>query len=101
VVVSDFFDFAMYVDAAEEDVARWFRDRLLALRSTELQKSGSFFHRFASLSDEELATIAQGVWDDVNLVNLRENIAPTRGRAHLVMEKDGHHRVDRILLRPT
>jgi type I pantothenate kinase len=101
VVVSDFFDVAIYVDAAETDVAEWYRTRLMALRSTVMQESGSFFHRFASMSDEEMTTIAQQVWDGVNLINLRENVAPTRGRAHLVLEKNRAHLVDRVLLRLT
>jgi type I pantothenate kinase len=99
VVVSDYFDFSIYVDAAEGDVARWFTERLLALRATVLQEPDSFFHRFAALSDAEVSAIAQRVWAETNLVNLRENVAPTRGRAHLVLEKDRAHRVDRLLLR--
>ena len=43
VVVSDFFDFSIYVDAAEEDIARWFRTRLLTLRSTVLRQPGGVF----------------------------------------------------------
>jgi type I pantothenate kinase len=98
VVVSDFFDLSIYVDAAETDVARWFKERLLALRSV-LNEPGSFFHRFASLSDEDVSALAEQVWNQVNLVNLRENIAPTRGRAQLIVEKGSAHLVDRILLR--
>jgi type I pantothenate kinase len=98
-VVSDFFDFSIYVDAAEDDVARWYHQRLVALRRTVLLEPDSYFHRFASLSDEEFSILAQRVWAEVNLVNLHENVAPTRGRAHLVLEKDGAHRVERILLR--
>jgi type I pantothenate kinase len=101
VVVSDFFDVAIYVDAAEMDVADWYLARLMALRSTVMQEPDSYFHRFASMSDEEMSTIAQQVWEGVNLVNLRENIAPTRGRAHLVLEKNRAHLVDRVLLRLT
>jgi type I pantothenate kinase len=99
VVVSDFFDVSIYVDAAEMDVADWYRARLMNLRSTVMTEPDSYFHRFASMSDREMSTIAQQVWDGVNLPNLRENIAPTRGRAHLVLEKDRSHLVDRILLR--
>jgi type I pantothenate kinase len=98
VVVSDFFDFSIYVDAAEIDVARWFTERLLTLRSV-IQEPGSFFHRFASLSDDDVTSLAQQVWDQVNLVNLRENVAPTRNRADLVMEKGCDHLVERVLLR--
>jgi type I pantothenate kinase len=98
VVVSDFFDVSIYVDAAETDVAGWFKERLLALRSA-LNEPGSFFHRFASLSDEEVVALAEQVWDQVNLVNLQENVAPTRGRAHLILEKGSDHLVRRVLLR--
>jgi type I pantothenate kinase len=99
VVVSDFFDFSIYVDAAEEDVARWFRERLLALRATVLQKPESFFHQFALLPEDEVSAIAARVWAEVNLVNLRENVAPTRGRAHLILDKDSEHRVRQVWLR--
>ena len=98
VVVSDFFDISIYVDAAETDVARWFRERLLVLRSTT-SEPGSLFHGLASLSDREVTALAKQVWDQVNLVNLRENVAPTRGRAHLIVEKGPDHLVHRILLR--
>lgn len=99
VMVSDLFDFSIYVDAAEEDVARWFVRRLQGLRAAATQEPDTFFGRFASMSDEQVTEIAERVWSEVNLVNLVENIAPTRGRAHLVMEKDGDHRVSRIRLR--
>jgi type I pantothenate kinase len=99
VVVSDYFDFSIYVDAAEEHIARWFRERLLALRSTVLQGEDTFFHRFALLPEDEVTDIARQIWAEVNVVNLRENIAPTRGRAHLILDKDGEHRVETVLLR--
>jgi type I pantothenate kinase len=99
VVVSDFFDFSIYVDAFEADVERWFTERLLALRSTVLQEPDSYFHQFALLSEDEVSAIASRVWAEINLVNLRENVAPTRGRAHLVLEKDVEHRVRQVRLR--
>jgi type I pantothenate kinase len=96
--VSDHLDVSIYVDAAETDVARWFRQRLLALRAAATEP-GSFFHGLASLSDDEVTALADQVWEEVNLVNLRENVAPTRGRANLILEKGSNHLVDRILLR--
>ncbi len=96
--MSDSFDVSIYVDAAETDVARWFSERLSALRSAP-NEPGSFFHGLASLSESEFTALAEQVWNQVNLVNLRENIAPTRGRADLIVEKGGDHLVDRVLLR--
>jgi type I pantothenate kinase len=96
--VSDYLDVSIYVDAAETDVALWFTERLSAMRS-EGAAPGSFLHGLASLSESEFTALAAQVWEEVNLVNLRENVVPTRGRAHLIVEKGHNHRVDRMLLR--
>jgi type I pantothenate kinase len=99
VVVSDFFDFSIYVDASEDDLMRWYVDRLLLLRETSLHDPRSYFNFLTQYSEEATADFATSVWTQVNLVNLRENIAPTRGRANLILEKRGDHAVERVRLR--
>jgi type I pantothenate kinase len=99
VFLSDFFDFSVYVDATEQDVQQWYVERFLALRRTAFQDSGAYFHRFADLTDEEAVATARGIWRTVNGPNLRTNIAPTRSRARLVLQKSGDHAVRRVLLR--
>jgi type I pantothenate kinase len=99
VVVSDFFDFSIYVDAAEEDLENWYVDRLLLLRETSLHDPRSYFNFLIEYSEDATREFAQHVWRQVNLVNLRENIAPTRGRANVVLEKGRDHAVDRVRLR--
>jgi type I pantothenate kinase len=99
VFVSDFFDFSIYVDAEEEHVTQWYVDRFLALRSSAFQDPTSFFHRFASLTDDEAVALARSIWDDINGRNLKENIAPTRDRATLILEKGADHSVQRVHLR--
>ena len=99
VFLSDFFDFSVYVDAAEPDIQQWYVDRFLALRRTAFQDSSAFFHRFAALTDDEARETALGIWAAVNGPNLRTNIAPTRSRARLVLQKSADHSVRRILLR--
>jgi type I pantothenate kinase len=98
-VVSDFFDFSIYIDADENDIRKWFVDRFMALRETAFRDEASFFHNFTSFSDEDALSIGDAIWRDTNALNLRENIAPTRGRAHLVLEKGPDHAVRRIKLR--
>lgn len=85
----DFFDVSIYVEAAEEDIALWFRKRLLALRTTRPQRPGPFSQLLASLSEEEVRSLATSTWSGINLVNLRENVAPTRSLADVVLEKGG------------
>jgi type I pantothenate kinase len=99
VFLSDFFDFSVYVDAAEADIQRWYVERFLALRRTAFQDTGAYFHRFAGLSDEQARETAMGIWAAVNGPNLRTNIAPTRSRARLVLQKAADHKVRRVLLR--
>jgi type I pantothenate kinase len=99
VVVSDFFDFSIYVDANEDDLERWYIDRLLVLRETSLHDERSFFNFLTQYDETATREFAHNIWTQVNLVNLRENIAPTSGRAHLVLEKGGDHAVRRVRLR--
>src|SRR4051812_38344235 len=99
VFLSDFFDFSVYVDAAEADIQQWYVERFLALRRTAFADTGAYFHRFAHLSDEEARATALAVWAAINGPNLRTNIAPTRSRARLVLQKAVDHSVRRILLR--
>ena len=99
VFLSDFFDFSVYVDAAESDVQRWYVERFLALRRTAFADTGAYFHRFADLTDDQARETALGIWSAVNGPNLRDNIAPTRSRARLVLQKAADHEVRRVLLR--
>ena len=97
--VSDFIDFSIYVDADPDDIRRWYLDRFLTLKRTAFKEPGSYFQRFAAIPDDIALAAAAEVWDSINLANLRENIAPTRGRATLVLHKDAEHRMRRVLLR--
>lgn len=99
VVTSDFFDFSVYVDAEEEDVARWFVERRLLLQRTAFRDPSSFFHHQRDLSEAEARHAAREIWDQINGVNLRENILPTRQRARLVLHKAADHSVDAVALR--
>lgn len=91
VFVSDFFDFSIYVDASEKDLRTWYSDRFLALQKTAFSNPDSFFHQYASWSEEKLLEFANKVWDEINYPNLQENILPTRFRANLIIEKGTEH----------
>ncbi len=97
--VSDFFDFSVYIDASEEVLERWYVDRFLALRLTAFRDPMSYFHRYSRLSDSEAMATAKSIWDRINLLNLRENILPTRQRADLILTKNASHLIDEVSLR--
>ncbi len=97
--VSDFFDFSVYIDAEEPVIRQWYLERFLRLRETAFRDPQSFFHRYASITTEEALAFAEGLWSRINLVNLRENILPTRPRAQLILRKGQDHRIEQVSLR--
>jgi type I pantothenate kinase len=97
--VSDHFDFSLYVDAPEAYIREWFLQRFRRLRETAFRDPKSYFGKYAQLSEEEAQAFAGKVWEEINGVNLRENILPTRERAHLILEKGPDHAVGQVKLR--
>jgi type I pantothenate kinase len=97
--VSDFFDFSVYIDADEAVLRQWYVERFLALRDTAFSDPRSYFNRYAKLSDEEATETALSIWKRINLVNLEENILPTRPRAKLILKKGADHVIETVSLR--
>jgi type I pantothenate kinase len=97
--VSDFFDFSIFLDAEAGTIENWYIERFLRLRETVFRNQSSYFHRYASLSEADAIDTAARIWREINLVNLLENIGPTRERAHVILEKGEHHAVQNVRLR--
>lgn len=97
--VSDFFDFSIFLDAEIGRIEKWYIERFLTLRETVFQREDSYFHRYASLTETEAIATAARIWREINLVNLVENIGPTRERAHLILEKGDQHALQNVRLR--
>ncbi|WP_089252752.1 type I pantothenate kinase [Rhodococcoides kyotonense] len=98
-MVSDLFDFSIYVDARIEDIESWYVRRFLALRETSFADPEAHFHHYANLSDEHARIAAEDLWHSINLPNLVDNILPTRPRATMVLRKDADHTINRLRLR--
>jgi type I pantothenate kinase len=99
IIVSDFFDFSLYIDAAEAHIEAWYVQRFLRLQRTVFQDPKSYFHHYRDLSIEEATLVAKGIWRDINLRNLQENILPTRERADVVLRKRADHLIGEVWLR--
>jgi type I pantothenate kinase len=97
--VSDYFDFSVYLDADEHDLQRWYVSRFLKLRQTAFRDPLSYFRKYADLSEQEAIETADGLWTRINLLNLRDNIVPTRQRASLILRKGPSHRIEQVALR--
>jgi type I pantothenate kinase len=99
VAVSDLFDFSIFVDADTAHIEQWFVNRFLKLREGAFSNPESYFKVFQHLSDAEAIETARGIWRDINLPNLTENVEPTKHRGTLVLRKGAEHSVESVLLR--
>ena len=97
--LSDYFDFKIYVDAATDNISKWFLNRFHELRESAFTNPASYFHRYAEMPIEKALERAKEIWATINLPNLIENILPTRSRATLVLKKGNLHAVESVLLR--
>ena len=97
--VSDYFDFSVYVDAETPLIEQWYVERFMRLRQTAFRDPGSYFHKYATLTDAEAQATALSIWSKTNLVNLQENILPTRLRADLILRKGASHKIEEVALR--
>jgi type I pantothenate kinase len=97
--VSDYFDFSIFIDAEEAHIEEWYVQRFMKLRDTVFQNPDSFFRHYADLSSDEAVEVAKFIWRDINGKNLRENIAPTKSRAALLLRKGRDHHVTDVSLR--
>ena len=97
--VSDFVDFSIYVDAEETLLKQWYIHRFLKFRQSAFQDPDSYFKHYAKLSEQEAIMTASRIWDDINGLNLKQNILPTRERANLILTKGADHAVEWVKLR--
>ncbi len=97
--VSDFFDFSLYIDADPAVIEQWYVARFLRLRQTAFRDPAAYFHRYATLNNDEAKERALEIWRTINLKNLQENILPTRQRAGLILRKGDNHRTESVSLR--
>lgn len=99
VFVSDFVDFSIYVDAPEDLLQGWYINRFLKFRQGAFSDPDSYFHHYAKLPEEEAVNVASQLWNEINGLNLKENILPTRERASLILTKSANHAVESVRLR--
>ena len=97
--VSDFVDFSIYVDAEEDLLKEWYIHRFLKFRQSAFTDPNSYFKHYANLSEQEAVTTAGKIWDEINGLNLKENILPTRERADLILKKGANHEVELVRLK--
>ncbi|UDG81303.1 Pantothenate kinase [Candidatus Profftia lariciata] len=99
IFVSDFIDFSIYVDAPEALLQKWYINRFLKLRKEEFNNPASYFHCYSQIPESKAIKIAINIWKEINGLNLKKHILPTRERANLIITKGKNHIIDEVYLR--
>lgn len=96
---SDLYDLTLYVDAAETDIQRWYLERFNTLLDRAQTNPDDYYYETARGDRPTALQMARGVWQSVNLPNLRDYILPTRDRASVILHKTQDHSIDQVALR--
>ena len=91
--IRDLVDLGIYLEAAEADLERWYVTRFLELVQEGRHDASSFYASMAALSDDDVERLARSTWVGINLINLRDHIAPTRALADIVVVKGPDHSI--------
>lgn len=86
-------DVLIYLDADPADIEAWFTRRFLGLWRAGADDPASFYHRFASLAEDQARALAHATWTNINLPNLTGHIAKARETADIVLHKAADHRL--------
>jgi type I pantothenate kinase len=79
----------VFIDAQLDLIRSWYEKRFLHLCASSDETS--FFANFISLSQQELLTKMNKVWQNINLPNWYENIQATRSCADFIVHKAKDH----------
>ena len=90
---ADALDLLIYIDAAEDDIERWFVTRFLGLWAAAEHNPASFYAQFRTMDEAQTAQFASAVWSQINLPNLRDHILMARDFANIVLLKRVDHRL--------
>ncbi|NVY96162.1 type I pantothenate kinase [Lactobacillus sp. DCY120] len=101
IYVSDYFDFAIYVDADPQLIEQWYLHRFQGFLAWQRAHPDptNFYYQFLEQPEDQVLVFAHRVWQETNYRNLLEYIAPTMQRADLILHKTTNHFIDKVYLR--
>lgn len=99
IYVSDFFNFSIYIDADAQKIEQWFLERFQLLLEYASTEPNNYYYEMSRWPKEKAMRHAKNVWQTINLVNLVQNIAPTKERANIILHKSDNHLIDEVRVR--
>ena len=96
-LLSDFLDYAIYINASEKNLKKWFTKRLESKKKQ--WKREKIKHTLTRKNKKEFRAFTNHVWNSINKVNLDRYIYPYRCRSDMIINKNSNHKISSIELR--
>ena len=97
--IKDFLDLCIFLHADEQDIEDWYVSRFINLCDDAKQNKNSFFNRYSDLSEDKAAAEAKMIWNLINSPNFKENIAPLKNLADVILFKRKDHSIWKLALK--
>ena len=97
--IKDFLDLCIFLNADEQDIEDWYVSRFINLCDDARQNKNSFFNQYSELSEEEATEEARMIWNLINSPNFKENIAPLKNLADVILFKGKDHSIWKLALK--
>ena len=96
-LLSDFLDYAIYINTTERNLKKWFTKRLEDKKKRwKREKRKPLLTR---KTKKEFRTFTNYIWKSVNKVNLDKYIYPYRCRSDMIINKNSRHSISSIEMR--
>jgi type I pantothenate kinase len=93
-LLSDYIDYSIYIDAPEKNLKSWFHERLNKKKT--LWKKKGIKKNLTRKNKKAFIKFTNDIWDKYNSPNLKKNISPFRYRSDMIIHKNKLHKIDFI-----
>ncbi|MEE3002816.1 MAG: type I pantothenate kinase [Pseudomonadota bacterium] len=97
--VADFIDFGIYLDAEHDVIENWYLDRFFSYQQQAKNDPSAYMYSLRGLDEMAAKAYGRDIWKRINLLNLKENILPSRSRADIILSKEPTHNISRVYLK--
>ena len=93
-LLSDYFDYSIYIDAKERNLKSWFLQRLT--KKKVYWKKRKIKKHLTQKNKKEFKKFANKIWNNINRINLKKYIHPYHQRSDIIIYKTHSHKIKKI-----
>lgn len=95
--VRDFLDISLFIEASENDLFYWYKNRFMSLiEDAKTNPEESAFKKMIHMTQDELNNLMHSLWKNINYKNFIQYIQPSMIHADLIVNKARNHSVTSI-----